>query len=519
MDSKAKLLIVHAHKDNVGEVLGKVQKLHVKSGPFHSCLVLGNNIAASLQNIEAADMLPLLIFDSDCNDLEPNDCKSEMINDRITVFKGSSVYKLTNGITVGYITYNNDCTSLWKDDIETKFKNVNEIDILVTNPLSKSVVASEKLSCMSNDLIDYLVKKVQPRYHITFGDSNSFMELNPFQWPHTANITRTLNVASFGSQSKWAYAFNLFIDKELDSIPENLIDNPYTLKTKKRLKSDQDTLDVDLKKANPNKKLKGVMPKNCHFCFSNDNLQDHMIISIGTNAYLTIAKGPLTVPTGEITFSGHCLLIPIKHIAKLNSSDTEDMENGNEEKEKDSVKNITEWKLYQELYQYENKIVEMNYRKFDLCTITFEINSSKSIHFHKQIFPVPKYLILKFIQSLDRQCYFNNHKVKGNANLEFQSFVGTDDEEYLKILCDPTSNYMQFTVYESPQASAKIYLAKFSLEKRLDLQFGRRVVAFLLNLPKRIKWDSKTCFQTKEEEMKEVEMFQSAFKAFDPTSM
>lgn len=508
VDGKARLLIVHTTRDTAVEVLHKVQKLHEKSGPFHSCILLGNDITDSINNIDTADGPTLFVFDSSCNELELKDCKSDLLTNGHTSFKGCGLFKSTNGITIGYITYNNESTTKWKDDIRTKLNDAGKIDILLTNPLSKAIATQEGLPGYGNTVIDHIVEQLQPRYHITYGIHDRFIELNPFQWIPDVNVTRSLNLATFESKKKWAYAFNLIIDKDMELIPDNLIPNPYLTKAKKRKTSSHDGLDIS---GNKNKKLKGIMPNNCHFCFSNDNLQDHMIISIGTNAYLTIAKGPLTVPVGEISFSGHCLLIPIKHVAKLNSKN-EDILDGKDEIEND----ITESALYKEMQQYETKIVEMNFRKFDLCTISFEINSSKSIHYHKQIFPVPKYMILKFVQSLDRQCFFNNKKVKNNADLEFQTFDGTDNEDYLNIIRDPSSNYMQFTVYESPQSPPRIHLAKFTLDKRLDLQFGRRVVAFLLNLPKRIKWDSKICYQTKEEEAKEVELFQSAFKTFDP---
>src|SRR4051812_48876132 len=35
-------------------------------------------------------------------------------------------------------------------------------------------------------------------------------------------------------------------------------------------------------------------PESCFFCLSNPSIQKHLITSIGSDAYLTTAKGPLT---------------------------------------------------------------------------------------------------------------------------------------------------------------------------------------------------------------------------------
>ena len=220
-----------------------------------------------------------------------------------------------------------------------------------------------------------------------------------------------------------------------------------------------------------------------------------MIISIGKLVYLTTAKGPLSVPKGDMDISGHCLIIPIEHIPKLDPS-----------------KNA---ELTQSILAYEASLVKMNYIKFDMCTIIFEIQSERSIHFHKQVIPVPKYLVLKFCSALDRQVHFNNEKFTRNAKLEFQCYDSHSSKQYVDVINNQSNNYLQFTVYETPEADPKIYLATFNASETIDLQFGRRVLAFLLNLPRRVKWNSSTCLQTKQQETIEAEKFQKAYRTYD----
>jgi hypothetical protein len=50
---------------------------------------------------------------------------------------------------------------------------------------------------------------------------------------------------------------------------------------------------------------------------------------------------------------------------------------------------------------------------------------------------------------------------------------------------------------------------------RFSLQFGRIVLAKLLQLEKRIQW--RDCAQSEEEEKKDIEAFKAAFKGVDFT--
>jgi hypothetical protein len=55
----------------------------------------------------------------------------------------------------------------------------------------------------------------------------------------------------------------------------------------------------------------------------------------------------------------------------------------------------------------------------------------------------------------------------------------------------------------------------FDDSMRFDLQFGRKVLAKLLGLEKRLQW--RDCEQTVPEEEKDVKAFKAAFKIFDFT--
>lgn len=491
-----KILIIHTSLEKLIEAVEKVKKLNKKNGPFTYCLILGKeDLKDALKDIDRADLPTLVTFNSD-TDIQPSASTSNEISVGVLRFDGYGVYKFSNGLSLGYLTYNNNKITTHDAEIKEKINALvdSKVDVLITHEWSNSI-SDLKKQPTGNMLIDSVVQKIQPRYHFAFSNDEQFVETEPFIWRDSGVISRFLNIPEYGKGKRWAYAFQIDSDNSnTESLPENTIDNPYTTIHKKRTLSEKN-------KDKPAKdgKLRKILPEMCHFCFSNKDLQDHMIVSISNNAYVTIAKGPLSEPYDEMTFSGHCLVIPIEHIPKLNNGENSD---------------ILGSKLYQEMMGYEKSIATMNYRKFDMSSVSFEINSERSIHYHKQIVPVPKHLILKFATALDRQCYFNNKKVKGNANLDFEEFT-LKDPTYKGIVEDPKANYVQFTLYETSEAEPKVYLAQFQVEQRLDLQFGRRVLAFLLNLPKRVKWDSPLCLQTPEEETKEAQAFQKGYRDYD----
>lgn len=480
-------LVVHLSSDDLNNVLQKIKKLNASAGPFEYVFLLG--AFQPLSDTSYGPDLPEIISISSIKETWKN----------TTNPKGYGVLNLAERLQVGYIALNDKMLMESAGGVLDKFNNVDHgIDILITN--AWSVALSERNDVVTGSkVIDQVCEKLRPKYHFTFGDASKFFELEPFAWPDSTRTTRFINVAAFQSKKKWAYAFQIDLtdnsEKPETSLANNVIQNPYLANSRKRDAEER----VDEPTTSNSKRMKSVLPSNCHFCFTNPNIEDHMFVSISNHAYLATAKGPLSVPSGDMNFSGHCLIIPIKHVPKLNMGQGD----------------FFNCESRKELLSYESSVVKMNDRKFDMSTVVFEIHSDRSIHFHKQIVPVPKYLIMRFKDALDRQLYLNNERYKNNAKMDFQVFNSGKDSTYRDIIGNPKENFIQFTVYESSQSEPVIYLSRFSVDERLDLQFGRRVLAFLMRLPKRVNWASTVCKQTTEQEMEDVKKFQKGYGEFD----
>lgn len=519
---------MHPGSENLEVVISKINSLNGKSGPFDATLFLGEILLDLNKNSSVSDLqiqLPIY-FASGHSSIISNDKLQSLQN--FNYLGDYGVHTLSNGIKLAFVSGEESILNDNFDKIKLKLEN-KEVDLLITSQWPKAIAQEAKLF-LGNSKIDQLLKLTRPKYHFAVGSSSGkFYERAPFQWDD-GSITRFISLAKYGSKEKWIYAFNYnnARENEVKLQSKNLTPNPFEVldvpehstdvelcyaplegeqehAPKKRRtennsissKEQNDQEQPVLKRQSLTRKV--VLPENCFFCLSNPKLESHMIISIGEHAYLTIAKGPLTRPSDRIKFSGHCLIIPISHTPKLDLSQKETPENAS---------------LLNELMRYEVSLVKF-FASFNLGTIMFQINKSNSIHFHIQVFPIPVDFLSEFSKTLDKNAKLNNAKFSKNVNFDFKTYADECDPEYQKLV---TSNkdYVSFTVFNKPVLDKTIYLSEIeTLEKPLDLQFGRRVLAYLLQTPKRIKWDK--CQQSTQKETAETEAFKEAFKDYDFT--
>ncbi|SCU90062.1 LAME_0E06898g1_1 [Lachancea meyersii CBS 8951] len=495
-----KVLVLRANVQTLTDVLDKANALNQKSGPFDCAIILGK----VLESTESVERPGLPVFFTNGDGMLVEKQGSESLGHNLTLLNGYGMFQNSSGLRIGYLTGNKNFIMDNEEQIKSYFKSaeIKDLDILITDGWSKALFLNDNDQSRADTLEDEIVKISKPKYHFATLAKSKFHEATPFKWADSETITRCLNIAEYNSGARWAYAFS--VDSTLSdnqALPKVLANNPYEAKPFSKR-----TFEAEEPKSHTlTKRPKQILPEECRFCLSNPAVQDHLIIHISEHAYLTIAKGPLTMPTSQMDFSGHCLLIPIKHIPKLKTAEV-------------SQGDVFDSTLYQELEKYENSIVAMNHQQFQMSTVVFEINSQNSVHYHIQIMPIPAYLIPKFDSALERQVHFNNTKYSNNAKLKFDTFQGTSDDSFRAKLNDPSLNYIKFAVHENSTACPKIYMATFNSGERIDLQFGRRVLAFVLKLPKRAKWDSPACTQTLEQEKHDVQAFQAHFKSFEPST-
>ncbi|PVH76588.1 hypothetical protein DL98DRAFT_517815 [Cadophora sp. DSE1049] len=397
----------------------------------------------------------------------------------------------------------------------------NSADILLTTCWPTSVRMGSKVVVPVGDVapptglehIADLCGSLKPRYHFSTTPT-FFYEREPFFFNPTQDkpdykpVTRFISLAAHGNATKQKslYAFTLQASPDpLAVLPPGTTLSPFTPRPRKRTTLEPEPYSRYAPHDNGyrNKRRRNERgpppgPDQCYFCLSNPNLETHLISSIGDDAYLTIAKGPLTTSTTYaelgINHPGHALIIPLTHSQTLALIPMED---------RAREKTFAEMNRFKESMQ--SMIAKDSRNK--LGAVTYEISKINGVHTHWQFIPMPAETISKGLVEAA-------FRVEAE-NLKYSSFevrdpgIGENEGDFFRVwIWSPPTD-------EHPNGSTKCLTLPFDDTVRFSLQFGRIVLAKLLGLEKRIQW--KDNVQTEEEEKRDIEAFKAAYKDFDFT--
>ncbi|OQD68611.1 hypothetical protein PENDEC_c033G02401 [Penicillium decumbens] len=397
-------------------------------------------------------------------------------------------------------------------------------DILITNqwpkgirfgsqvalPEDKSLLPSE-VQCVSD-----VVATLKPRYHFSASDG-FFYEREPFfhmpteDSPDAKPLTRFISLAAFGSKQKAMYAFT--IDPKAAppiTVAAGVTASPLSASQVKRKglapqrESFQRFSVAEEDHQRPRKRQQRAPPPGpdqCFFCLSNPNIATHLITSIGNEAYLTTAKGPLP-PNNffpDLGFPGHMLIIPLSHSPTINTISDPEMRTN----------------TYTEMQRYRSSLHQMitDRSSGKLGAVTWEVSRGSGIHIHWQFLPVPADLIRGGLVEAA-------FKVEAE-NLSYPRFTSTtasadgsnEPGDFFRVWIWSSGTTEGETSEAEAEASEKTLMLELTPDFRFDLQFGRRVMAKLLELDKRMNWKDAT--QAVEEEEADAEAFKEAFKKYD----
>jgi hypothetical protein len=342
-------------------------------------------------------------------------------------------------------------------------------DVLITTLAPENVGnLSAKPFDKGSAAIATLAQKLNPRYH--FAAESVFYEREPYD--NGVGYTRFLSLGDVKGE-RWFYAFKINLPGSTDK-PTGATANPFTKKREFavdnrtcRICGDPSHLSYDCPQKQRKKRRRVVgraslfffsnLANDCFFCLSNVNVAKHLVVSIGTEVYLALAKGPLT--TRELVgmeFPGHVLIIPIAH-TPVPSAETPEME------------------------AYRLKLAEF-YEKRGCHAVTFEIRSSDGIHAHWQVIPVPKSISLEdeFIKGFSEKDITLERREPGES------------EDHCRVWL-PTGTYVA------------------TLPARFDLQLPRRILANVLNVEDRQDW--RACIQEEKEEREDAANFRKEYES------
>lgn len=391
-------------------------------------------------------------------------------------------------------------TSMWPAKVWTGSK-------LVLEPADQAAVSS------SEDIAD-LCAALKPRYHLSASPGAFFYEREAFvqqseKDPNIVSTTRFISMATYGNDKKAKAMYAFTLNTADNTVPPGATASPFISKaTNKRGRQDEGYSRFghrDDGHHGRHKRNRRVSPPpgpdRCYFCLSNPNISAHMCCSIGDEAYITTAKGPLPTSTTfkeqGLNFPGHFIIIPLPHSPTIPSMGS------TADPASEAVKTYNEMTRFKESLQA--MIASKSSHK--LGVVAWEISRDRNVHLIWQLVAVPADIIQKGLAEAAFRVEAENLKYPAftNKDIAVEDLATAGDFFRVWFWADNGEDKIKGKSLVMPLAS----------DARFDLQFGRRVLAKLMGLEDRLSWQN--CEQTVEEETKDVEAFREAFKEWDFT--
>ncbi|XP_037043320.1 CWF19-like protein 1 homolog [Bradysia coprophila] len=528
MDQKQKILVCGDVKGNFKQLFGRVESINKKSGPFEMLLCVGdffgdnNDELIAFKNGNKVIPVPTYILGPN----EANACPEyENLNEgeicsNLTYLGKRGLYTISSGIKIAYLSGIEAEKSDWSFDTEdvkavrnscfinkTSMGEYRGIDILLTSQWpfgvdDKKADKDESQAAASSKLLSWLAREIKPRYHFV-GINGRYFERLPYRNSTGSNTqlelaTRFIGLAAVGNEEKAKYIYALsiapvdkmrlmdLIQKTTDETPcpydsINLMKDVVSKSENNSAQFFYDTNSFnDDGDRNSYKKRKGLGAdgdrkrqrhvfdqEKCWFCLSSPSVEKHMVISVGDNFYLALAKGPLD--------ENNILISSVTHIQSsslLAEDDWKELE-----KFKDALRKC---------FKAEKKVV------------TFFERNYKSSHLLINVVAVHEDAEWRIKHSFDdcAEAY--------NLNLET-----------LPRLSEPTQLPGKGPYFYAELPDNSTLLTRQM--KQFPLHFGREVFCSdtLLKCEQKIDW--RECTISKEEETALVKRFREKFQPFDFT--
>ncbi|XP_064602492.1 CWF19-like protein 1 [Liolophura sinensis] len=528
MASKAlKILACGDVEGQFDQIFKRVDSIQKKSGPFDLLICSGEFFGANNSqwekyasgSVKAPISTLILGSTKESNSKYFSDKEGGELCENITYLGRKGQFTGSSGLQIAYLsglespTGESDAVHFNKRDVaalvassssDSKFKG---IDILLTSqcPLGVEKYSQSKETVDSTDCGSEIVSQValilKPRYHFSTINGQYF-ERQPYRnhkvlAGSAQHVTRFISLAKLGNaeKKKYLYAFNItpmsvMDTTELVSQPVGTTECPYKsspailshLKTSKEEKPVQFFYntehteqvgrgkkrqhDGNHEKRPPKKHPQPTGP--CWFCLGSAEVEKHLVVSVGLQCYLALAKGGLV--------SDHVLILPIGHHQSTVSSTAD---------------------VRQEIEQYK-KSLKKCFKAQGKAVVFFERNF-RTQHLQIQAVPIPESAVQDvkdiFIETAQEQS-FELHEIPKHSDLKQIVPEG-----------------VPYFYTELPSGEKLLH----RISKGFPLQFGREALVHpeVLNMPERIDW--KNCKISKEEEIEQAADFKRNFKPYDFT--
>ncbi|XP_054278247.1 CWF19-like protein 1 [Macrosteles quadrilineatus] len=498
-------------------LFSRVEKVNKKNGPFDLLLCVGNffgpNTSEEEWNLYKTGKKSVPVY---TNILGPNDeeqlrfypeINGSELAPNISYLGRRGVFSVSEGLKVAYVSGtegDRDAATRFtaadvvrvRDSCVKGQPSYRGVDVLLTSQWPQGVTQRDEKTDIrvpsGSELLSWLAVQIKPRYHFA-GLEGIFYERPPYRNLDTgcdsgSHLTRFMALAPVGSDARWLYAASLtpievMSPMELRQQTTDQTELPYSgralsagLSGANDSGTQQFFYDMSAAKRphdqDGNHREKRARPTfdqgSCWFCLASPQVEKHLVISIGREVYLALAKGGLV--------EDHLLILPVTHhqaAAHLPESVTE------------------------EIQQFQGALKKC-FAKQGKVPVFFERNY-KTSHLQIQVVPVPKDVVPK-LKMVFQDCA----EAEGFTVDELPPHARMDQ------VVQPNTPYF----YVELPNGERLY---HRVRKNFPLQFGREVLASseLLDMEDRADW--RSCTASKEEETKTALDFRNVFKPFDFT--
>lgn len=518
MGDKQKVLICGDVEGHFDFLFSKVDAINKKSGQFDFLLCVGNFFGKDNSELDLyksrEKIIPVptyIIGPNRESDLEHYpDRDGYEICQNLTYLGKRGLYTASSGLKIAYLSgterHSNENKAIYFSEHDViSIKNnclkgqpsFRGVDVLLTSPWPEGITNLDpnkpNYNYQGSKLIAWLAAHIKPRYHASALEGMYYARppyRNQSQGDeHIEIATRFIALAPIMNvhKRKWLYALNLTpvdrtrlsdlvmktTDETSSPFPKSILSDDPTSQKQSRT---QFFYDMDLKESakrsrhqngNVNKRPKLEFDQSkCWFCLSSPVVSKHLVISVGTEIYLALAKGGLV--------EDHFLILPITHHQSLSIL----------------PKNVKE---EMDLYK---KAVARYYESTDRVPVFFERNF-KTSHCQLQTVPVHKNQAPALKEMFQELAECNNFKIS-------ELPPHTDLQQIAK------PGILYFYV-ELPNGETLYYRIK----KDFPLQFGREVLASdrVLDINDRSDW--KDCHMSQDEEVELAKKIRRQFAPFD----
>ncbi|XP_078000079.1 CWF19-like protein 1 [Glandiceps talaboti] len=532
MQNNLKILICGDVEGKLDQLYTRVKNVQKKAGTFEMLFCVGNffghgpKAEEEWKKYQSGDeQVPIATYILGANLSEHEDSFKDNnggeLAENITYLGRKGIFTSTSGLQVAYISGIEAGAGLPSKKYHFTDSHVTEliesltsdsqfkgIDILLTSAWPKGVCQYATLPEGVDDkvkgsrLLAKLDVHLKPRYHFA-GLHQIYYERLPYRNHRVLaqaarHVTRFIALANVGNKEKrkYLYAFNItplcdMDEKELTKQPQDVtqcpfavqdiqqtqpdMSNQYFFDSKSYEKKDEKQQRGDKrqqrKDGGPHIKKHRPPPKPtgpCWFCLGSPEVEKHLVVSVGTQTYLALAKGGLVAE--------HVLILPIGHY----------------QSSVDLPQDCVE-----EIEQYKTSLRKMFKSQGKSCVI-FERNF-RSQHLQMQVVPVPEdkaVTVSEVFQEYGEQQKLEINEIPTHSDLKQIISTGSP-----------------FFFVELDSGTKLLHRIK----KGFPLQFGREVLASpeVLDMAGRVDW--KACAGNKDTEFKLAAKFREDFKPFDFT--